>query len=155
MEISAHLGFVLEAVISQNLVNDNGENVIDDNGDIVTVVPVVVGGLGELSSPMKLKRDETANEQKFIDAIVKLLKFKAGGVSFPSIERFKRDCTLYLSPTDSASPPKEGPEIADQKPSIEQMSITTPVEEDKDIFLTEANMYGFDFLFPQNTHDKV
>jgi hypothetical protein len=97
-----------------------------------------------------LRRGATETEGKFIDAISKHLKSKAGSMNFPSIERFKRDCALYLSPP--SSPPLEGK----QHSSVGyKKSRIAPVEEDKEPLLTEVYSHGFDFLFPQNTHDKV
>mmetsp|Transcript_1846 Transcript_1846/g.1988 ORF Transcript_1846/g.1988 Transcript_1846/m.1988 type:complete len:116 (-) Transcript_1846:734-1081(-) len=102
--------------------------------------------------PMVLRMGATENEGKFIDAISKHLKLKAGSMNFPSIERFKRDCALYLTPTKSTYP-KEGFDL--HKSVGYKKSRMTPVEEDKQLLLTEINTHGFDFLFPQNTHDKV
>jgi hypothetical protein len=121
LEIGAHVEFILESAVSQQVLE----------GEVM---------------PMVLRMGATENEGKFIDAISRHLRVKVGSMNFPSIERFKRDCALYLTPQEGSS----------QHKSVGyKISRMTPVEEDKQLLLSEINIHGFDFLFPQNTHDKV
>ena len=125
METAAHVSFILEGTVSPIL--DKTDRVI-----------------------LKLKHGATENERFFIQAITSTLNLKASGRSFPTIDRFKRDCALYLCPKQ----PLKGKGNGDQ-PSPPQPDSNIIVEDPKFILQAEARNYGADFLFPQNTHDKV
>ena len=132
LETAAHVSFILEGAISPIL----------DKTDRVT---------------LKLKQGATENERLFIQAITCTLTLKASGKSFPTIDRFKRDCALYLCPKQALKSKANGDTgllSPDQFPVLRTNGNSAP-DDPKSLLHAEARSHGADFLFPQNTHDKV
>lgn len=133
LETAAHVSFILEGAISPTL----------DKTDRVT---------------LKLKQGATENERLFIQAITCTLTLKASGKSFPTIDRFKRDCALYLCPKQAWKAKTNGDQPSmsshDQFPPL-RSSASPALDDHKAMIQAEVRSHGGDFLFPQNTHDKV
>ena len=127
LETAAHVSFILEGAISPTL----------DKTDRVT---------------LKLKHGATENERLFIQAITCTLTLKASGKSFPTIDRFKRDCALYLCPKQAYKAKANGESSMSEFPPLRS---GVALDDNKTMVQAEARSHGADFLFPQNTHDKV
>lgn len=130
LETAAHVSFILESTISPIL----------DKTDRVT---------------LKLKQGATENERLFIQAITNILTMKASGKSFPTIDRFKRDCALYLCPKQKGNGNGDSNLVSNDQSLSLRPGYNTVVDDPTSILQAEARNRGAEFLFPQNTHDKV
>ena len=144
LETAAHVTFVMEGIMEPHkLMNYKAQQQMYQKGDHhIAIYP---------------RNGVFANEENFINGITIAMVKKASyrKRNYPSIDRFKKECQLYMVRIHDVNPsPKHDDRYEETKEEMECVDEETKAG--RDLFRAALrDKGGFDLHFPLDTQDKV